>query len=183
MYDLIDLIDFTQILVFPWQQPSGLAEPKNLLFTSKRWSLQLITTLWLSEFRSFRNQAIYYSNWLRKKPDNVKLVRAVLITAELPLESETTKITWGFLGIYVFQGNTVHHNTSGMEDVFGSFWGVKTWTWRDTREVKNQSKRTWCEIRDEHISACTEYVHFNQEIRDKFEIEGRDAGWNTANHG
>lgn len=183
MYDLIDLIDFTQTLVFPWQQPSELAEPKNLLFTSKRWSLQLITTLWLSEFRSFRNQAIYYSNWLRKKPDNVKLVRAVLITAELPLESETTKITWGFLGIYVFQGNTVYHNTSGMEDVFGSFWSVKTWTWRDTREVKNQSKRTWCEIRDEHISACTEYVHFNQEIRDKFEIEGRDAGWNTANHG
>ena len=45
MYDLIDLIDFTQTLVFPWQQPSELAEPKNLLFTSKRWSLQLITTL------------------------------------------------------------------------------------------------------------------------------------------
>ena len=45
MYDLIDLIDFTQTLVFPWPQPSQLAEPKNLLFTSKRWSLQLITTL------------------------------------------------------------------------------------------------------------------------------------------
>lgn len=45
MYDLIDLIDFTQTLVFPWQQTSELAEPKNLLFTSKRWSLQLIITL------------------------------------------------------------------------------------------------------------------------------------------
>ena len=45
MYDLIDLIDFTQTLVFPWQRPSEPAEPKNLLFTSKRWSLQLITTL------------------------------------------------------------------------------------------------------------------------------------------
>ena len=63
-----------------------------------------------------------------------------------------------------------------MEDVFGSFWSVKTLAWRDEREVENQGKRTYCEMQDGHILACIEYVHFNQEMRVKFEIEGRDAG-------
>ena len=73
MDDLIDLIDISQTLVFPWQQTSELAEPKKLLFTCKGWSLQVIITLWLFEFRGYHNQAIYYSNWLRQKPDNAKL--------------------------------------------------------------------------------------------------------------
>ena len=37
----------------------------------------------LFEFRGYHNQAIYYTNWLRQKPDNAKLVRALLTTAKL----------------------------------------------------------------------------------------------------
>lgn len=174
MDDLIDLIDISQTLVFPWQQTSELAEPKKLLFTCKGWSLQVIITLWLFEFCGYHNQAIYYSYWWRQKPDNAKSVRAVLITAKLRKSLE---------GFQIFQANCVYYNTLCMEDVFGSFWSVKTWAWRDEREVEYQGNRTWCDIRDGQILACIEYVLFNQKMRVKFEIEGRDAGWKTANHG
>lgn len=43
-------------------------------------------------------------------------------------------------------------------------------------KLKIKAREHDARSRDEHISACTEYVHFNQEIRDEFEIEGRDAG-------
>ena len=59
----------------------------------------MIISLQLSERRGYHNQAIYYSNWLKWKPDGTKLARTKLTTAELAFESETAKFARGVLDI------------------------------------------------------------------------------------
>jgi len=51
---------------------------------------------------------MYFSIWSNEKPGNTKLARAVLTTAELALESETTKTARGVLDI---RGIPDYHNT------------------------------------------------------------------------
>ena len=53
-------------------------------------------------------QYMCISIWSKEKPGNTKLARAVLTTAELVLESETTKTAPGVLDI---RGITDYHNT------------------------------------------------------------------------
>ena len=59
-------------------------------------------------YLGYQNRAIFCSNWLRQKPDDAKLARAVLTMVERDLESETRKSLWGFRH---FDHNTIiiHH--------------------------------------------------------------------------
>ena len=58
------------------------------------------------------------------------------------------------------------------------FWSAKTYVWWDARKAENPGGicnvgyRSW----DKKILACAESAYFNQEMRDKFDIYGRDAG-------
>ena len=153
---------------------------KILICKSKlgMWSLQFFITLRLSELRGYHNWVRYCSNWLREKPNDANLTRAVLVltTAELALESETTKrSTKTAWRVKIFQGDTDYHSTSSIEDIFRRFWSVKTLAWRDARWANNPGGMCTAEYGIRNKNIWEECAHFDQKLRDKFDIYERDA--------